>query len=77
MVRPQAGYGLTLGCQLCKDREAAQYLARAIRSQGLNEEDVLKHIWSYNPYWTRKGYEEYAMPSVAWTLLPQGSHLES
>lgn len=53
-----------------KDIEAAQYLARALQDQGLDEEDVLRHIWSYSPYWTRKGYEEYAMPSVAWTLLP-------
>ena len=54
-----------------KDRDAVQYLERIIKKEGISTEDIYKCIWSYNPYWIKKGYEEYAMPMVAWPLLPR------
>jgi len=55
-----------------KDREAREYLEGVLQERRVEEEDVLKHIWSHNPFWVRKGYQEYAMPVVAWPLLPRG-----
>ena len=56
-----------------KDKDAAGYLSEAIAKQGLVPQDILSHIWSYNPFWMRRGYAEYAMPSVAWPRAPHGT----
>ncbi|MDP6018164.1 MAG: hypothetical protein QGI32_18855, partial [Candidatus Latescibacteria bacterium] len=53
-----------------KDRQAAEYLARKLAEAGISADDVLSRVWSYNPFWVRKGYSEYAMPAVASPLSP-------
>jgi hypothetical protein len=53
-----------------KDRQAAEYLARKLAEAGICADDVLSRVWSYNPFWVRKGYSEYAMPAVASPLSP-------
>lgn len=53
-----------------KDRNAVQYLERVIERDGLSVEEILKNIWSFNPFWVEKGYAEFAMPRIAWPLSP-------
>lgn len=54
-----------------KDFDAVQWLRRTLAEKQITPETVLKRVWSYNPFWVRKGYLEYAMPTVAWTLEPR------
>lgn len=49
-----------------KDRDALDWLNRVLDEQGLNREEILRQVWSYTPYWVRKGYGEYAAPVAAW-----------
>jgi hypothetical protein len=36
----------------------------------MDSEEILKLLWRYTPFWVKKGYKEYALPSVAWKLEP-------
>ena len=53
-----------------KDREAIDYLNTYLERQGINRATFLSKIWSYNPYWRKRGYSEYSMPFVAWPIKP-------
>jgi len=55
-----------------KDIDAINWLNSALNERHINRDEILKQVWSYNPYWVKKGYKEYSMPSVAWTLEPMG-----
>ncbi len=54
-----------------KDVEAIAWLSQMLAEREIAPEDVLKQIWSYNPFWVKQGYPEYALPSVAWPLEPR------
>ena len=54
-----------------QDCAALQYLENAIKKHGLSKEDFLKEVWSFNPYWVKKGYREFMRPTVAWKLEPR------
>lgn len=53
-----------------KDVEAIHWLSERLAERQIAAEDVLKRIWSYNPFWVKHGYPEYALPTVAWSLEP-------
>ncbi len=55
-----------------KDITTIQWLTRIIDESGLDREAILKQIWSYNPYFAKRGFKEYWMPCVAWKLEPPG-----
>ncbi|MHB0859282.1 MAG: nucleotidyltransferase domain-containing protein [Anaerolineae bacterium] len=55
-----------------KDRAALVYLERAMTLNGLDPEVELRRVWSYNPFWAKRGHPEYAMPTVACPLEPLG-----
>ena len=40
--------------------------------ENLDPENFLRKVWSYNPYWVKRGDTEYAMPTVANLLQPLG-----
>ena len=42
-----------------KDRETLGWLEEELQRQEKPAEEILEKIWSYNPYWIRKGYPEY------------------
>lgn len=52
-----------------KDLIAVKYLKNMLRRMSVTPGDVYKWIWSYNPYWYKKGYEEYFRPAVASSLF--------
>ncbi len=54
-----------------KDREATEYLERAIERENIRPQDIYEWIWSYNPFWYRRGYTEFFRPTVAWPLSPK------
>jgi hypothetical protein len=53
-----------------KDHAALAQLEAALAARGLDPEVFLRRIWSYTPFWAKRGYPEYAMPVVARPLLP-------
>lgn len=52
------------------DHAAIAALERMMAQYDLDPEDFLRHVWSFNPYWVKQGYPEYAMPTVARPLYP-------
>jgi hypothetical protein len=48
-----------------KDYVALEYLEKALAIKGIRQEDVFKQVWSYNPYWIKKGYKEFMRSTVA------------
>jgi hypothetical protein len=54
-----------------QDARTLNWLRRAMAERKIEAEEVLKQIWSYTPYWIRKGHTEYSMPVVAWKLEPK------
>jgi len=48
-----------------KDQAAIRHLERLMERDGLDPDVFLKEVWSYNPFWAKRGYPEYAMPVVA------------
>lgn len=54
-----------------KDVEAIAWLSERLAERQIAAEDVLQRIWSYNPFWVKHGYPEYALPTVAWPLEPR------
>jgi len=55
-----------------KDRVALVRLEAALAAADLDPEVFLRQVWSFNPFWAKRGYPEYAMPVVARPLLPLG-----
>jgi hypothetical protein len=53
-----------------QDHAAVAALERMMAQRNLDPEDFLHHVWSFNPYWVKLGYPEYAMPTVARPLHP-------
>jgi len=53
-----------------KDRAAIVVLEKVMAARGMDPEEFLRHLWSFNPYWAKRGYPAYAMPTVARPLQP-------
>jgi len=53
-----------------QDYEAIAHLERFMARDNIDPEDFLAQAWSYNPYWVKRGYPEYALPTVARPLQP-------
>jgi hypothetical protein len=47
-----------------KDKLAKAYLEAKIIDQGLDSKFLLKCIWSYNPFWIKKGYSPFDKPTL-------------
>ena len=56
-----------------KDHEALEQLERALAAAELDPEEFLRQVWSFNPFWAKRGYPAYAMPMVARPLQPPDS----
>ncbi|KAA3663897.1 MAG: hypothetical protein DWQ04_08470 [Chloroflexi bacterium] len=55
-----------------KDFDTITWLNKNLDERNINPIKILKRIWSYNPYWAKRGFKEYTMPCVAWRLDPIG-----
>lgn len=49
-----------------RDIEAVEWLRGELRAQGIDDEQVYRRIWSYNPFWYERGYEAYFRPVLLW-----------
>jgi hypothetical protein len=47
-----------------KDRTAKQYFEKRVRELGIEPDALLSKIWSYNPYWLKKGYDGFDKPTL-------------
>lgn len=47
-----------------KDRIAKEYLEIKIKENGIDTTTILKCIWSYNPFWIKKGYNPFDKPTL-------------
>ena len=52
-----------------KDRIAKNYLEEKIREKCLDEKDILKCIWSYSPFWIKKGYDPFSKPTLVFPAI--------
>ncbi|HOV68828.1 MAG TPA: hypothetical protein PLZ84_00720 [Clostridia bacterium] len=49
-----------------KDRIAIEYLESKITAENKNTSSILKCIWSYNPFWIKRGYNPFDKPALVW-----------
>ena len=49
-----------------KDIIALEYLEERLSNDGIETKSVLKSIWSYNPFWAKKGYNPFDKPTLVW-----------
>ena len=47
-----------------KDKADIAILEELLSARGINKNEILKKVWSHNPYWYAKGYEEYFLPTI-------------
>ena len=45
-----------------KDRADIAVLEQILLSKGINKDEIIKKVWSHNPFWYAKGYDEYFLP---------------
>jgi hypothetical protein len=45
-----------------KDRDDISILDKIVASKGVDKDELIKNVWSHNPYWYAKGYEDYYFP---------------
>ncbi len=45
-----------------KDKSAMVYLEEKIEAAGMDTSMILEKIWSYNPFWAKKGYDPFKEP---------------
>jgi hypothetical protein len=51
-----------------KDQQTLQWLSGILRERGISATDILSEVWSYNPFWVKKGYPEYRKPIIPMDL---------
>jgi len=51
-----------------KDKEAIDYMKEKLQKQNISDEDIYKWFWSYNPFWYKRGYDEFFRPTVAYPI---------
>lgn len=56
-------------CLREQDHIAIQQLREILKSEQTVPEQFLQQIWSYNPFWVKLGYPEYAVSMVPYTTL--------
>lgn len=49
-----------------KDRIAKRYFEKRVEELGIDPDALLTKIWSYNPYWIKKGYGGFDQPTLVW-----------
>ncbi len=54
-----------------KDHMAIAQMKKELDEMRIAEEDIYPWIWSYNPYWFHRGYEEFFRPTFAWPIEPK------
>jgi hypothetical protein len=54
-----------------KDLAAIAYLEECMAVNDIQPEDVYRWVWSYNPFWYKRGYEAFFRPMVAYPLPPK------
>jgi len=54
-----------------KDRAAIRCMEKKLQEQGVTEDDIYPWIWSYNPYWYKRGYDDFFRPTIAYPLQPK------
>lgn len=47
-----------------KDKIGKEYLETKIREENKNVKNILKSIWSYSPFWIKKGYDPFDKPTL-------------
>lgn len=52
-----------------KDKIAKEYLAAKIVEEGIGIKTILKNIWSYNPFWAKKGYDPFDKPTLVYPII--------
>ena len=45
-----------------KDKADIAILEQILSARGISKDEITKKVWSHNPYWYAKGYEEYFLP---------------
>jgi len=45
-----------------KDKADIAVLEKIMQSKGINKDEIKQKVWSHNPFWYAKGYEEYFLP---------------
>ena len=45
-----------------KDKADLAILEQIFVSKGINKDDIKRKVWSHNPFWYAKGYEEHFFP---------------
>jgi len=51
-----------------KDISAIKYYQETLKVENISPDDIYKWIWSYNPYWYKRGYSEFFRPTIAYPL---------
>ncbi|WBW96467.1 nucleotidyltransferase domain-containing protein [Oceanirhabdus sp. W0125-5] len=51
-----------------KDKVSIKYLQEILHKENVSPDEIYKWIWSYNPYWYKKGYDEFFRPTIAYPL---------
>jgi hypothetical protein len=54
-----------------KDKAAKEYLKEKIEAMGINSSMILEKIWSYNPFWARRGHDPFKEPVL---VMPKGEN---
>ena len=54
-----------------KDQNAVKYMEEKLKAKKILKEDIYKWFWSYNPYWYKKGYDEFFRPTIAYPMQPK------
>jgi hypothetical protein len=57
-----------------KDKDDIAILEKIISSRNLCKEDIIKNVWSHNPYWYAKGYGDYFFPITLINQTPTDSY---
>lgn len=54
-----------------KDMASIAYMKSKLQEKNVSDEDIYRWFWSYNPFWFKRGYEEFFRPTVAWPIQPK------
>jgi len=52
-----------------KDRIAKEYFVAKITEKGLEGKTIRKKIWSYNPFWAKRGYDPFDKPTLVFPTI--------
>lgn len=52
-----------------KDKIAKEYLTAKIAEKRIEAKTILKNIWSYNPFWAKRGYDPFDKPTLVCPII--------